>query len=183
MKTDSQTLKPLPLRVRERVFEFARLREHQTEFDRALTAPRKTLTAFSPKRAGFDKVGRHLDAAAASLKMALERHRETVKTVVRRHFATQGIAPGAVIQLTYPVYQVSLDDLTACERLLRRETVTLKVQAFSIRRASSPTDVRLDVVGLPKPGNGRFHKDAKTYCLEPGYEFEVVRAAPVETQP
>jgi len=164
-------------RIREGVYELQQLQDKKTAFERALEAPRKELGKMPGGRKRFAQVDKHFDAASTSMDKAIDSYRDMVKNSVRSHFAKHGIEPGAVVELTYPVYQFSLDDeLEASERLLRTETVTLKVEAFAIRRARSRTDVGLDIVGYPKKGR-RFANDFDNFRLEPGYEFKVIQPA------
>lgn len=165
-------------RIREGVYELQQLQDKKTAFERALEAPRKELGKMPGGRKRFAQVDKHFDAAAASMDKAIESYRDMVKGSVRAHFAKQGIEPGAVVELTYPVHQFTLDEvLEGSERLLRKEVVTLKVEAFSIRRARSRTDVVLDITGYPKKGRGRFATDYENFRLEPGYEFKVIKPA------
>lgn len=170
-------LKPLTGRVREGVYALLQLQDKKSDFEKAMGVPRAELGKMPGGRNRFARVAQHFDQAEVAMEAAISNYRDQVRGAVRSHFAGQGIEPGAVIELTYPVHQFSLDEeLAGQERLLRNETVTVKVEAFSIRRARSRTDVVLDLTGYPKGARGRFAKNFENFRLEPGYEFKVIRA-------
>jgi hypothetical protein len=173
----AQVLKQLPLKLRKALYQHVRMEEHQQAFDSALVRPEQVLQGLPnqiPARAAT-AAKKHLDAASAELAKALEAFQEKTKSAGRAFMASQGIAPGAVIELTYPLYTLLLDE--ARERLVGTSKVVLQVEHFSIARASSVDAVALAVHGRAVGANGRFLKASKEYRLEPGYEVRIVREA------
>lgn len=171
-------LKLLTGRIRENACELLKMDEKQRELKSSLIEPRQQLENFPGKRKEFSSITKYFDAAEATVQKAMDNFRTTLRQTVRSFFGGQGIEVGAVIELKYPVYQLTLDDeLTGHEKLSYNSSVVIRVDAFSIQRAREPSDVVLNIMGYKKGKNGRFAKDTSSYRLEPGYEFRVIKPA------
>lgn len=172
------TLKILTGRICEGAYALLQMDEKQRDFKQSLMSPRRHLESFPGNRKDFSSLTKYLDAAEASVQKAIDNFREKLRGTVRSFFGGQGIAVGAVIELDYPVYELTLDDdLAGDERLAMKKKAIIKVDAFSIQRARSHSDVVLNIVGYRKSKNGRFGKETELFRLEPGYEFKVIKPA------
>lgn len=170
-------LKPLTGNIREGVYNIMQLVDKQLSFQRSLKDPRHQLENFLGNRKDFSSITKYFDAAEASLEKAIQTYRQTLRKKVRDFFGKQGMEVGAVVELSYPVYQLSIGSVEDDnqERLTHVASVTLKVESFSIQRALSMNDVVLNVLGFVKKKNGQFSKDFEAFRLEPGYDVRVIK--------
>ncbi|NML16362.1 hypothetical protein [Azohydromonas caseinilytica] len=123
-------------------------------------------------------VQQHLDDALSHWRSLVNARGEAAQALAQAHFGKLGLARGAVVTLTYPIYGLRLDAAFDEERLPRRlAQATLKVEGFTVEHVRSKTQV---VLGL----SGRLLQDGKAtqtsaaFCLHPGCEVEILKPAP-----
>jgi hypothetical protein len=177
-------LRKLPSRLKSRVHELSLLRSALHALEEQLALARASVMACGAvPRKELAPVSQALDTAIAHMKGVVSARGEQAQALAQAHFAKQGLAPGAIVALSYPVYGARLDAAFDEERVPRRlSQATLKVEGFTVEHVRSAAEVVLGVSGRlvqdGKPG-----KDSITCALHPGCELELLRPAPTNEAP
>ncbi|WP_157269519.1 hypothetical protein [Azohydromonas aeria] len=129
-------------------------------------------------RKQFAPVHQALDAAIDHVKGMVNERGVEALALAEAHFARVGLVPGAVVDLSYPLYGSRLDAAFDEDRIPRRlARATLKVEGFTVEHVRGPAEVVLGVSGRVvhegKPG-----KEVLTCPLHPGCAFELLKPAP-----
>lgn len=177
-------LRKLPARLKTCVYELSRLRAALCSLEEQLALARDGVMACdgAPKKELLP-IAEHLDAAVAHLKTLVNARGENAQALARAHFAKVGLAEGAVVALTYPVYGLRRAAVFDEDRLPRKlKDVTLKVEGFTVEHVRGKAEVVLGVTGRLVV-DGKPSKDVGTFCLHPGCPIEVIKPAPSKDVP
>jgi hypothetical protein len=175
------TLRKLPSRLKTCVYELSRLRAALCTLEEQLALARHGVMACDgAPRKELLPISEHLDAAVAHMKTLVNARGENAQALAQAHFAKVGVAEGAVITLTYPVYGLRLAAAFDEERLPRKlKQATLKVEGFTVEHVRGKTEVVLGVSGRVVQ-DGKASKESAAFCLHPGCAVEVVQPAPAK---
>lgn len=178
------TLRKLPSRLKTCVYELSRLRAALCSFEEQLArASDGVMACDGAAKKELAPVAEHLEAAVAHLKTLVNARGENAQALARAHFAKAGLAEGAVVTLTYPVYGLRRAAVFDEERLPRKlKQATLKVEGFTVEHVRGKTEVVLGVSGRLVV-DGKPSKESGTFCLHPGCPVEVLKPAPARDVP
>jgi hypothetical protein len=174
-------LRKLPSRLKSCVYELSGLRSALCSLEEQLARTLDGVMASdaAPKKA-FAPIAQHFDAAIAHMRSLVNARGEEAQAQAQAFFAKVGLAEGAVITLTYPVYGRRLAMAFDEERLPRRlEQATLRIEGFTVEHVRSRTEVVLGVSARVLH-DGKLAKDGATFCLHPGCSFDIVQPAPAK---
>lgn len=171
-------LRKLPSRLKTCVYELSRLRTALCTLEEQLAHARDgVMTCDGAAKKELLPISEHLDGAITHLKTLVNARGENAQALARAHFAKAGLAEGAVVTLTYPVYGLRRAAVFDEERLPRKlKDVTLRVEGFTVEHVRGKTEVVLGVSGRLVV-DGKPSKEAGTFCLHPGCPVEVVKPA------
>lgn len=171
----------LPARLKKCVYGLSTLRATLCSLEEQLALARdRVMACDAVPRKQLAPVHQALDAAIAHMKAMVNERGVEAQALAEAHFSKQGLAPGAVVALSYPLYGSRLDAAFDEDRVPRRlAQATLRLEGFTVEHVRGPTEVVLGLSGRVvhegKPG-----KETVTCPLHPGCAFEVLKPAPVK---